>query len=279
MATLFLKPNLKIRASGLTLTRIFLKSMPVVYHLLRSKSLPREQQGRALQNSAFALARALQVKLEIQGLEHLPREPCVIAPLHEGLLDVLALLHLPLTMRFATRGELFEWQWIGQVIKAMHSIEVNPEQGTTSYRRLLQAAKEVFARGEHLVLFPQGSICGIETAFQKGAFALAKTFDVPILPVVLSGSHRIWDHPFSPDLHTKQTMLMQVFEPIRNPDRLALQRQMKALALATSRRYDPKRDGYWDGYVFDIDPDFPKVYQQILLHRQEAGFQANGSAS
>ncbi len=180
MATLLLKPNLKFRASGSDLIQIFLKSMPMFYQLLRVQYLPREQQSRALQSSAKILTRALQVQLEIQGLEHLPQEPCVIAPLHEGLLDVLALLHLPLTMRFATRGELFEWQWIGSVIKALHSIEVNPEQGSSSYRRLLKAAKDVFAHGEHLVLFPQGSICGIETAFQKGAFALAKALDVPI---------------------------------------------------------------------------------------------------
>ncbi len=73
-------------------------------------------------------------------------------------------------------------------------------------------------------------------------------------------------------------MFMRILEPIRNPDRLTLQRQMKALALETSRRYDPQRDGYWDGYVFNIDPDFPEVRNDMLKHRKQAGFLANGSA-
>ncbi len=282
MATLFLKPNLKIRAAVPTLTSVLLRSLPAIYRLNTLPSLAREKQFAVLQSSAKTIARALDLHIQMVGLEHLPKEPCVIAPLHEGLLDVLALLHLPLPMCFATRGELFDWQWIGKIIKATQSIEVNPEQGSSSYRRLLRLAKEVFERQEHLVLFPQGSICGIETAFQKGAFTLAKAFDVPILPIVLAGSHRVWDHPFSPDLQTHQTVFMQILEPIRKPDPIALQRQMKAVALQQPilpRRYQPQLDGYWDGYVFGIDPDFPTTYEDVLTHRQKAGFQPNGSVS
>ncbi len=281
MATLFLKPDLKFRASPPRLAGVLLRSLPALYRLHGLSKLTRVKQLSVLHSSAKTIARALALQIQITGLEHLPKEPCVIAPLHEGLLDVVALLHLPLPMCFATRGELHNWQWIGAVIQASQSIEVNPEQGISSYRRLLRQAKAVFERQEHLVLFPQGSICGIETAFQKGAFALAKAFDVPILPIVLTGSHRVWDHPFKPDVQTHQTVCLEILEPIRNPDPIALQRQMKAIALRQSvlpRRYRPQQDGYWDGYVFGLDPDFPTTYEDVLSHRQKAGFQPNGLA-
>jgi len=134
--------------------------------------------------------------------------------------------------------------------------------------------------GEHVVLFPQGTVLGIETAFQPGAFRLARALDAPILPVVLTGSHRIWEHPFSPRLNYGESAAMIVLPPVpdaevraRDPEciRIQLQRHMKSIALArpqpAPRRYVPERDGFWDGYSFEIDPEFPQVFDVVRRHR------------
>jgi 1-acyl-sn-glycerol-3-phosphate acyltransferase len=209
------------------------------------------------------------------GLEHLPKTPCVLLPLHEGLFDVVAMLHLPCKMRFAARSELLSWQFLGGLLRHAGVIEVNPEQPVSSYRRLLRQTPNLLAAGESLVIFPQGSVCGLEIDFQQSAFALAKKFGLPIVPVVLTGSHRVWDHPFSPKVRLGQPIALRLLEPVFAPNPTALKRQMKQLALessATPRRYAPSRDGYWDEYRLEIDPDFVAVWADVHEHRQKGLF-------
>lgn len=54
--------------------------------------------------------------------------------------------------------------------------------------------------------------------------------------------------------------------------RIDVRRRLKALALsdtvAAPRHFVPERDGYWDGYAYRIDPDFPDLAAQIARHRQ-----------
>lgn len=221
----------------------------------------------------------LQIKLEIRGLEHIQKHRTyIVAPLHESFADALALFQLPLPLRFVARDELFGWRWLGPVLRDMGQIEVTPEHGTRAYRTLLRTAPPVFARGESVVLFPQGTILGIESDFNLGAFALARALKQPILPVALTGGHRVWEHPYTPRLRYGQRMSMRVLPPVRinraddlDAVRVRVQRQLKTAALdgtmAAPRRFVPQRDGYWDGYRYVIDPDFPALAQHIAAHR------------
>jgi 1-acyl-sn-glycerol-3-phosphate acyltransferase len=221
----------------------------------------------------------LQIKLQIEGLEHIaPRQTYVVAPLHEGFADALALFQLPLPLRFVARDELFRWRWLGPLLRDMGQIEVTPEQGTRAYRTILRAAPAVFARGESLLIFPQGTILGIESDFNVGAFAVARALEQPLLPVALTGGHRVWEHPYTPRLRYGQRMSMRVLPPVkinRTDDldavRVHVRRQLKAAALdgsmAPPRRFVPQRDGYWDGYRYAIDPDFAELAAYIAQHR------------
>lgn len=223
----------------------------------------------------------LRVRLQIEGFQHLPRTQHLVVALHEGIADALCLMQLPLPMRFVARAEIFSWPRIGPALKQMRHIAIEPEHGAASYRQLLRDASSALAAGEYVVLFPQGTLLGIETAFQRGAFQLARRLSVPILPVVLTGTHRIWEHPFSPRLRYGQCAAISVLPPISareiatcSPDRLRLEVQqcMKAVALSgrlpPPRRYVPARDGFWDGFAFEIDDQFPETYRAVMSHRR-----------
>lgn len=224
---------------------------------------------------AEAVRGFLRIRLRIDGWDNVdPSESYVVTPLHEGFADVLALLTLPLDLRFVARDELFEWPTLGRYLRDSSQIVVPTSAGRTAYRELLRRSAAVFATGESLVLYPQGAILGIESAFWPGAFRLAANFDRPVLPVVLTGSHRVWEYPYSPLLRFGQTMTMQVLEPITPTQAVGeasdLEREMKQLALASSvppRRFDPEVDGYWDDYDYEIDPDFPQVAELVARHR------------
>ncbi|PLS81310.1 MAG: 1-acyl-sn-glycerol-3-phosphate acyltransferase [Chloroflexi bacterium] len=232
---------------------------------------------------ARGLRRHLEIKLEIAGLEHIRAgERYVITPLHEGFADVIALLHLPLNLRFVARDELFDWRVLGPYLRDTDQICVSPENGARSYRHLLRAAQGVVAQGDSIIIFPQGAILGIETDFHLGAFSLARALGRPILPIVLTGSHRVWEHPYTSRLRYGQRLSMRILPPIKAVPqhsaeleqlRQRLRRQLKTAALsgtmAAPRRFIPERDGYWDGYAYRIDPDFPELAANIAMHREQ----------
>jgi 1-acyl-sn-glycerol-3-phosphate acyltransferase len=249
-----------------------LAEAPAELTALERASLQREIGARLL--------RHLRVRVEYHYLAPLPTFPHLIVSLHEGLADALCLSQLPLVMRYVAREEIFEWPWIGPALRRMRHISVEPEQGAASYRRLIAAANATMQAGEHVVLFPQGAVLGIETAFRPGAFRLARTLRAPLLPVVLTGAHRIWEHPFSPLVRYGQQVAVVVLPPVSAdevhravPERLRfdLQRRMKAIALSgrlpEPRHFVPERDGFWDGFAFDIDEDFPEVLYKVERHR------------
>jgi 1-acyl-sn-glycerol-3-phosphate acyltransferase len=125
---------------------------------------------RDFSSLARGVAWAFGVRVKMSGVEHLPKTPCLLLPLHEGLFDVVVLLHLPIRMRFAARSELLDWHLLGGLLRQAGVVEVNPEQPVSSYRRLLRQTPKVVAAGESLVIFPQGSVCGLEIGFLAKCF-------------------------------------------------------------------------------------------------------------
>ena len=264
----------------------------LLMYSLGARALSRLGQARAVQaverHAARALLRRLAATLDMDGLHHARAGgPYVVAALHEGFLDVPLLLHLPLDLTFVARDELFGWPVLGQHLRECGHIAVSPERGASGYRRLLTAARERARRGSSIALFPQGSILGVETALNPGAIALARTLELPLLPVAITGTHRAWEHPFTPRLRYGERLSLRVLEPLTTEEltegsleslRLDLSRRLKEAALsgdmAPPRRYRPERDGYWDRYAFEIDPFFPEVARAIAERRQEVEVRA-----
>lgn len=142
-------------------------------------------------------------------------------------------------------------------------------------RAMLEQIGQTAEQGSSVVVFPQGSILGVEAAFNSGGFRIADRLGLPVLPVVLTGTHRVWEHPYSAQLRFGCRVGMTVLEPLLPGEAVtsarSLEKEMKRIALedrdAPARRYDPDRDGFWDGYAFEIDPDFPEVAESIRRHR------------
>ena len=224
-------------------------------------------------------ARLLGLRLDISGLEHIdPRERYVVAALHEGFADGLALLHLPLSLTAVARDELATFPFLGSQLRRGRHLLVRPEHALGSARTLCREGRAAIEAGDSLLLFPQGSILGIEVAFQPGAFNLARRLGRPLLPVVVTGGHRVWEHPFTATLRLNQSMSVAVLPPVAPeeavPERAAIERAMKRRALTGAtppRRFDPVRDGYWDDYRYEIDPAFPALARRVASHRSGRG--------
>ncbi|OLV17707.1 lysophospholipid acyltransferase family protein [Deinococcus marmoris] len=239
-----------------------------------------QQRFRVQQRFSHRVLGHLGVQLELRGLEHIGEGPYLIAPLHEGIADVLCLLRLPLPMRFVARREIFGWPEVGPAITRLGHLSINPEHPLGGFRDLWRGAESILGGGESLVVFPQGTVLGLQTDFQRGVFEVARRVGVPILPVALSGTHRIWEHPFAPTLRYGQRVALTVLPPISAEElqtgnleaiRVRTRRAMKAAALAPGsppvRFFEPDRDGYWDGFRLVIDPDYPELARRMDARR------------
>ena len=193
---------------------------------------------------------------------------------------MLCLLQLPLPMRFVARREIFGWPEVGPVITRLGHLSINPEHPLGGFRELWRGADRILAGGESLAVFPQGAIAGIQSDFHRGVFEVARRLGAPILPVAISGTHRVWEHPFAPTLRYGQRVALTVLPPISAGEVQTPQPGRPARphppghegggpgpGAPPARFFDPDRDGYWDGYQLDIDPDFPEMARKMAEHR------------
>jgi 1-acyl-sn-glycerol-3-phosphate acyltransferase len=241
-----------------------------------ARSGRRERLHRAERRWAAAALRHLRVQLDVEGLEHVdPATAYIVAPLHEGFLDAVALLGIGLDLRFVARDELFDWPTLGRYLSASDQLVVPTLPSLGAHRALLRGIAGARVARESIVMFPQGSILGVEIAFKPGPVRIAERFDLPILPVVITGTHLVWEHPYSPALRYGQRVSLSVLEPIPPHSAAKVwrstERRMKAIALesgmAPARRFVPERDGWWDGYDYQIDPDFADLAAAVAAHR------------
>jgi 1-acyl-sn-glycerol-3-phosphate acyltransferase len=145
---------------------------------------------------ALGVFRALDLRLELRGLDHVPAAGgAVVAINHTGYLD-FAIAGLPFwrarrrLVRFMAKQQVFAHPVSGPLMRAMKHIPVDREAGSASFRAALTYLK----RGELVGVFPEATISRsfCLKPFKLGAARMAMAAKVPVVPVVLWGSQRVW---------------------------------------------------------------------------------------
>jgi long-chain acyl-CoA synthetase len=141
--------------------------------------------------------RALLFRVELSGLEHLPKSGAyVICPNHQSYLDPFMLCPmLPFrvfnNLFFVGAVEYFETPLTKWFARLANLVPVDPDSNLVP---AMQAGAFGLAHGKVLVLFPEGerSIDGTVKKFKKGAPILAQHLRVPIVPVAITGLFELW---------------------------------------------------------------------------------------
>jgi putative phosphoserine phosphatase/1-acylglycerol-3-phosphate O-acyltransferase len=139
-------------------------------------------------------------KFDISGTEHIPATGgAIVAGNHRSYFDTaavaMAIARTDRTVRFLGKKEVFDAPVIGQIAAAMGGIRV--DRGTGSDEPL-QAAAEALERGDLVAIMPQGTIPRGPAFFEPklqgrwGAARLAAMTRVPVIPVGLWGTERVW---------------------------------------------------------------------------------------
>ncbi|MCL4423364.1 MAG: HAD-IB family hydrolase [Actinobacteria bacterium] len=139
-------------------------------------------------------------RFDIEGIENVPaRGPALLAANHRSYFDAVAMAivarRLGRPVRFLAKRELFAAPVLGELVRAIGGISVDrtgrPEEALRSAEMALQA-------GEVVIVFPQGTIPRGEAFYdavlygKTGTARLAASTGVPVIPIGILGSERVW---------------------------------------------------------------------------------------
>lgn len=139
--------------------------------------------------------RLLDVRLDIRGAEHIPATGgAVIACNHVSYLDFLfcgmGAQPAKRLVRFMAKQQIFANRVAGPLMRGMRHIPVDRGAGAQSY----QAALDALRAGEVVGVFPEATISRSFTVkdIKSGAVRMAAEAGVPLVPMALWGTQRLW---------------------------------------------------------------------------------------
>lgn len=141
------------------------------------------------------LFRVLDTRVLVDGGEHIPTSGgAVIACNHIGYLDFIfcgfGALPSKRLVRFMAKKEVFDHRISGPLMRGMHHIPVDRDNGLSSYREALAALKD----GQIVGVFPEATISRSLTIkdMKNGAARMAASAGVPLIPMAVWGTQRMW---------------------------------------------------------------------------------------
>jgi len=155
---------------------------------------------RMLEISVSTANRAIGTRITYLGLENIPAHGgAVVAINHTSYLDwypaALAAYQVKRRLRFMIKSEMQQVKGVNFLIKHSKTIPVDRDAGGEAYA----VAIERLLAGELVAVYPEATISrSFELKeFKSGAARMARDAQVPILPMIVWGTQRMWtkDHP------------------------------------------------------------------------------------
>jgi 1-acyl-sn-glycerol-3-phosphate acyltransferase len=150
---------------------------------------PTRKLGYRLMRLIFTTLLRLWFRPRVTGRENVPETgPVILAPVHRSFADFgFTAFCTDRKLFFMAKDSLWKNRWLGRLLLYVGAFPVHRESAD---REALQRAEEVLARGQCLVLFPEGTRREgpvIENLMEGAAFLSART-GAPIVPIGIGGS-------------------------------------------------------------------------------------------
>lgn len=163
---------------------------------------------------AAYILKVIGVKVELKGIENLPEGNCLIVSNHQGNADFLVLMsRLNKHMGFLAKKEILKLHIVGTWMKAMHCVFIDRENIRESLKAINEGIDNL-EKGYSMVIFPEGtrSKSHVLGEFKKGSMKMATKASVPIVPIVLDNTFKVFEEG-SGKLRPAE-VTMSILEPI-----------------------------------------------------------------
>jgi 1-acyl-sn-glycerol-3-phosphate acyltransferase len=133
----------------------------------------------------FLLHHLVGLTYEIRGREHAPEAPAIYAFKHQSAWETLTIHLLVPDAAIALKRELTQIPLFGWCVRRAGMIGVDRGGGTKALRSLVGGARDAFARGVSVIIFPEGHRIppGRHAPYQPGVAALYTQLKRPVVPV------------------------------------------------------------------------------------------------
>lgn len=174
------------------------------------------------------------VRVHVRGRDNISRNRSyVFVANHQGAYDIFSIYAgLNHNFRWMMKASLRRIPLVGYACQAAHQIYVD-KSNPGALRHTMERAERLLAKGMSIVVFPEGArtLNGRMHGFKRGAFLLAREFNLPVVPLTVDGSYdvlprrgRKWPNPGvinitihqpiepGPDGHDESTLIVRSAE-------------------------------------------------------------------
>lgn len=155
-------------------------------------------------------------RFRVEGVEHLPRSPYILAPNHPSEIDPIVLAAaLPIRPTYLASRHLEQFPVIFWLMQRFDPVLVRRELSDVG---AIKACLVRLERGEVLVIFPEGRVVQESDLgpMHPGAAFVAIRGRVPIVPVALLGLAQMW--PLGARWPRRSRLTIRFGEPIPPPE-------------------------------------------------------------
>ena len=123
-----------------------------------------------------------------ENLKYLEKAPHFIVSNHQSALETLIYTIILPPHSFVLKKELLYIPFFGWGLAKAKPIAINRKDGKNALKQISKQAKERFAEGRSVIIFPEGTRVpfGEVVPFKKGGFIVAKQLEAPILPMAIN---------------------------------------------------------------------------------------------
>jgi 1-acyl-sn-glycerol-3-phosphate acyltransferase len=169
--------------------------------------------------AAHTMFRALDLRIRIDGAQNIPADAgAVLASNHVSYLDFifvgLGARPARRLVRFMAKKEVFAHRISGPLMRGMHHIPVDRDAGKAAYEHAVRCLRE----GEVVGVFPEATISRSFTVkgCKSGAARMAAEAGVPLIPMAVWGTQRLWTKGRPRALGTRHVpVVILIGEPLR----------------------------------------------------------------
>lgn len=129
------------------------------------------------------------IKLEIKGIENLPKEGSyILAAKHQSAYETVVLPYLIPDIAIILKEELTKIPLWGLYPKKLGMIAIDRGSGTKAMRSIVKGALRTKSEGRPILIFPQGTRVppGESESYKSGVAKVYKDSELPIIPMALN---------------------------------------------------------------------------------------------
>lgn len=135
------------------------------------------------------------VTVNVTGLENLPDDACCFVSNHQGNFDIVTILAtIDKSMGFIAKKEMDKLPIISWWMKQMQCVFMD-RSNVREALKAINEGSENMKNGQSMVIFPEGTRSKSSTMgeFKKGSLKMATKAKVPIVPITLDGTYKIYE--------------------------------------------------------------------------------------